>query len=311
VSETAISAIVEYDDTVSVEPEQSINGSSASPYPALAETQRTRILDGLRERYSDAAVDAVLGAFWDWKLTSYANHARTHERLFRSVLDVRSSERNGDLVCRAPRGEEGTGARGLYELSQSFAARHFPERVPVYRGLEVSVPQLVVEMLDQPERKWFDVESPAVFVNFTTDEVIARSYGVLAVGGELPREAIGLTPDFVLPYVRGGHVSKRDAELRVRGDRLPAIHRSRIALPATGRPVANAFRTPEKLSDAEHDEVVDIVMRTATSDLGGEVTTQCGRRRLRRWLQEYRKRAGPDDRYRVQAVTEAVAGIIE
>lgn len=304
--ESPIESIVEYDDTIPVEPDHAVHDASASPYSVLSERQRTRIVDGLRDRYSNAAVDAVLGTFWDWKLTSYANHARTHERLFRCALDIDSNERNGDLLCRAPRGEEGSVAMELHELTRSFATQHFPRRVPVYRGLDVSVPQLVSDLLNEPQKEWHDMANPPVLVNFTTDEVIARSYGFLVVRTDVPRDAIGLASDFVLPYVRNGQVSKRDAELRIRGDRLPAIHTSRITVPSTGRAVVDAFHTPQELTDAEHEDLFDVVMRIDRRGDAGEVTSDRGRRLLLRWLRAYRKHVGPDGRYRVQTVKGAI-----
>lgn len=308
---STISTTVEYDDTISVEPKRSINGSAASAYPALTERQRTRIVDGLRDRYSDVAVDSVLGAFWDWKLTSYANHASTHERLFRCTLGVQSSERNGALVRRSPRGEEGSVATELHALTRSFVEHHFSKPVTVYRGLDVTVPQLVSELLDHPQKERYDIENPPVFVNFTTDEIIARSYGFLVISADIERDAIGLAPDFVLPYLRNGVVRKRDAELRVRGDMLPAIQKDRIVLPSTGRAVIDAFRAPKTLRDSEHTDVFDLVLQVDTRGDGDEVTTRRGKRSLRRWLRAYRKHVGADGRYRVRKAKTAIERITE
>lgn len=287
----SVAATVEYEDTALVEPDCEVGDESASPYRVLHDRQRRTVLQELREEYSDAAVDAVLGGFWDWKRTSYANHARTHERLFGSVLGVDAPERDGDLLARGPRGEEAAVAAELHEVSQRFLAHHADEVLAVYRGLDVSVGQLVPALLDDPGRGRFDVDPCPVFVNVTTDEVVAREYGFVVARMAIRREAVGLAPDYVLPLVRDGDVRKRDAELRLRGDRLPAVPTGDVVLPSSGRPLVSAFRTPGTLDETEHEDVLDVVMRVDRRD--GRVGTDAGYRALHRWHRAFRRAVGP------------------
>lgn len=295
-------------DVTLVRPDCRVNGRSADAYPVLCERQRTRVETALRGQFSDAAVDAVLGALWDWKRTSYANHARTHERLFGRTLDVSAPERNGDLVARAPRGEEGRVAACLHELGQSFLARHFGDALRVYRGIDIAVPGVVADLLDVPDRSTHSFRNRPTLLNVTTDRVVARDYGFLTVETDVPRSAVALAPDFTVPLVRDGEIRKRDAELRVRGDRIRRVDADRVRLPSTGKSLPAAFRSPWRLSAAEHRDVFDVVVRMQEQD--GSVTTPAGEGSLRRWLRAFRRFVGFDGRNRVVVATRAVEDVV-
>jgi hypothetical protein len=299
---------IDYDDVTTITPDCTISGRKAAAYPALSERQQTRIERLLRRRYSDVAVDAVLGAIWDWKVSSYANHARTHERRFRRVLDIDAAERNGTLLGRSPRAEEALVAGDLVAATHKFLAHHFPDPIEVYRGTDVAVAQVFGHVLDEPNRLACSVESCPALVNVTTSEIIAREYGFLVVEAEIDAESVGLAPDFVLPYKRHGEIEKRDAELQLRGDSFPSIRTENIRLPSTGRPVSEALALPGQLREDEHEDLFNSVVRM--DHWYGAISTDRGERLLERWLGAYQERASFERRHHVLKAERSIQRLL-
>lgn len=303
-----ITSEIDYDDVVMITPNCTVDGREAADYPALSDRQQDRIDSLLRRRYSDAAVNAVLGAIWDWKVTSYANHARTHERLFRRVLDIDASERNGDLLCRGLRAEEALVASDLVAITREFLTQYFPDSIRVFRGTDITVPQVFGHLLDEPGRSVCSVENCPTLVNVTTGEIIARDYGFLVIEAGIDVESVSLAPDFVLPYKRRGEVKKCDAELQLRGDAFPSIATENIKLPSSGRPVLEALESPGQLHADEHENLLDAVVRMEHRN--GSVTTDRGSRLLKKWLRAYRELASFEERHRVLKAERTVERLL-
>lgn len=283
---------IDHRDTVTLDPEVKFRGDSAETYPALSRDQRTHLLEELRRSHEPKYVNAVLGPLWDWKITSYANHAATHEELYKRLFGSSQSVRNHELHCRPPFYEpEFDVAVDLFVVSQQFLREHVGDTLTLYRGIQRRSGDVIAGPLDATGRVTFEMDR-TVLMNFTLSETIARKYGHVVLELDVPRTAVFLAPDFVLPHVRFGAMANKDAEVRLLGDRVPRYTLDDLRLSVTNRPVRAAFDRPQQLTTEEHVSLLDVVQCMAET---GTTLSSAGITAVENWYDAMAKSLGPAD----------------
>jgi hypothetical protein len=282
-----------------ITPSVTFSGREASAYRALSSAKRQRLCERLRDRHGARAVDTVLGPLYDWKKSSYANYAKTHELLFRAANDIDAPARNGDLLGVDPTADQRAVATALCEVSRRFTDRHFSSRIDIYRGLRHLTPALFLDIAANPTQMEHDLDWMAV-TNFTTDRVVAESYGQIVLGVTVPTEQLLLAVDYLFPYVVGGDVRHADAEVRVDGSAIPPVSTDRLLLPGTRTELREAIHNPSNARWTDHDRIAEIIRTCCERGLG--VSDEDAAETLWEWFDAYRAGADAADRQRLGAV---------
>ncbi|WP_436911526.1 hypothetical protein [Halosimplex marinum] len=281
-------------ELVDVRPDHTFDGQRANPYRAISDSDQDTIIRRLKREFGENEVNSVLSQIWDWKRTSYANHAKSHEVFYDSAFEIDAPPRNGDLVAVEPWGSQQEIIERLYELTQAFLDRNFGDSVPVYRGLKHLVPEVITDILERPGRTKVTT-SFSCLCNFTVDPIIAKRYGSLVIQLDLRPEDILLAPDFILKHREDGEIVHRDAEVQVRGDTLPEISIGNFLLPESMEPIAHKLINPKKASKSEHHEICMVL--SVLDERGTKITERDSMDRLWEWFDAYQSELTMHEHY--------------
>lgn len=285
---------IDVDDTTRIATDE-----GGAEFHALAPRAQTAVVDALYDRHDETDVDGVLGPLQDWKRSSYANYARTHERVIKRAYGLDAPERNGDLLARDPTDGERDVVRDVRDASRRFVSAHFGDRVRLYRGITRAVPGAVRELFAAPDVDSVPLET-TVLANFTTERAVAASYGLLVIEADVASDAVAVAADQVFRTAADGAPVSPEGEIRVLGERLSTVKAANVVFPTSGSPVRDALSAPDRMSDVEHRTLLDVLC--LCDERGVRFDGEHAERTLWAWFDAYRDTVGFDDRTRLTAV---------
>lgn len=279
--------------------ETPIDGPSNGAFSSLSTETRNQIVKILRSRHADTAVNGVLGPLRDWKLSSYANYARTHERAFKRACEGSAPERDDGLLARDPTDAELEVVGDVRTASRRFVEAHFETPLTVYRGITYAVPELMRELFEAPETEEVPLQT-TVLTNVTTVRPVAADYGTLVVRADAALESIAVAADGVFGYERHGERVNPEGELRLLGEQLGDIDADDVQFPSSARPFRAGIRTPESLTRTEHETVEDVL--TLLDDAGTRIEATEASEIVWTWFDVYRRTLNFENRGRLTTV---------
>lgn len=257
------------------------------PYFPLSDEQERQIRESLVELYDSDAFDQVLHPLYAWKEGASPTDAdvQTHEKLAQQALNIEREVRGEDDLWREPETTKVEIMKDIYCISQAFLQENddFEADIEIFRGIRYSTPIIAKKILMNPQENEFRLKT-SVLSNFTINELHAQDYSDILVRAEVPFESVAIASDHLFKYKRNGEVAKRDAEMRICGDRVPVFPEDHIYINISDdytRPLKEMLSDVTDFTEEEHVIMSDIVSGMARRRIQFEEGS--GRETLRRW----------------------------
>lgn len=257
------------------------------PYFPLSDEQERRIRESLVELYDSDALDQVLHPLYAWKEGASPTDAdvQTHEKLVQQALSIERDVRGEDDLWREPGPTQVEMMKDIYCISRAFLQENdnFEADIEIFRGISYSTPIIAKRILMNPQEEEFGLET-SVLSNFTINELHAWDYSDILVRAEVPFESVAIASDHLFKYKRNDEVAKRDAEMRICGDRIPVLPEDHIYINIGDdytRPLKEMLSDVTEFTEEEHVIMSDIVHGMARRRIRFEEGS--GRETLRRW----------------------------
>lgn len=280
-----------------------ISSECGAKYRVVDKSVRHETMQELKRKHSESITNSVIGPLRDWKVTSYANFAKTHERMFKVAFDLNAPERNDNLIARSPSKDELEVIESVREVSVEYFEQEYGTSLTVHRGISHSIPHLLMEYSSGSGETPAPINTTALS-NFTTIPGVAKEYGVLMISLDVPVECIAVASDQLFLFEQNGGLYCPEAEVRVIGEALPDLPQSNLVFPSTMEPVMQKLKNPYDMTMIEHSTMEDVVTLFAEANesiTGGQLEST-----LWNWFDAYRKKAEFEAKDRVLTIEKLI-----
>lgn len=224
-------------------------------YYGLTDAEFDRVRQQLETKHGVEAVENVLTEIHNWKDSSGAPSAQTHEEAFQNALNIDAPIRDtgGDPRRITATDPEVGVAADLSAISQEMLRDHLGNETILIRGLRFALPDAATRILDNPDQEEYALDT-SVLSNFTGDTQTAVAYFDVAVRISATPDDLALAPDSLLRHRRFGDGELiSDCEFQIRAEALRAIDSEDIIIGQNGHSLASEFENiPESDSLSEH-----------------------------------------------------------
>ena len=227
----------------------------AAYYYGLTDAEFGRVRQQLEAKHDTKPVENVLTEIHNWKDSSGAPSAQTHEEAFKHALGIDAPIRDtgGDPRRVGNDDPEVAVACDLAAISQEILHDHLGDEAELTRGLRYALPDTATQILDNPEQEEYALDV-SVLTNFTGDTRTAVAYFDVAARISATPADLAVAPDSLLRHRHlGDGELASDCEFQIRTEALRAIDSEDIIIGQNGHSLADEFeRIPEPDELSEH-----------------------------------------------------------